>query len=83
MVEESDKHQRLRIETEELWRVYKVGTREVPALRGVSLAYRTRALRRRQGTFGQRQDDAAKLHRRPRPAHVGCRARVWDVSWRR
>jgi len=25
------------IETEELWRVYKAGTREVPALRGVSL----------------------------------------------
>ncbi|MCD6289426.1 MAG: ATP-binding cassette domain-containing protein, partial [Anaerolineae bacterium] len=41
------------VETEELWRVYKVGSREVPALRGVNLhisAGRFVALKGRSGS---------------------------------
>jgi ABC-type lipoprotein export system ATPase subunit len=38
MVEERGDSNGYVIETEELWRIYKVGTREVPALRGISIA---------------------------------------------
>ena len=38
MVEEKGYSNGYVIETEELWRIYKVGTREVPALRGISIA---------------------------------------------
>ena len=38
MVEEKGDSNGYVIETDELWRIYKVGTREVPALRGISLA---------------------------------------------
>ena len=38
MAEANDKSNGFVVETEDLWRVYKVGPREVPALRGVSMA---------------------------------------------
>ena len=55
------------LKTENLWKVYRTGRVDVPALCGVNVARAARRVRLHHGTVGLRQIDAFARDRRPHP----------------
>ena len=66
------------IETEDFWRIYKTGTQEVAALRGIIIAHSATQFHRIERPFGQRKNYFAQLPGRARPPH----ARQSEYLWR-
>ena len=59
------------VEVQNVRKVYRRDTQEIPVLDGSLARHRRGRVRRAHGAFGQRQDDAAQPDRRHRPAHLG------------